>query len=324
MIRRWALLFPILLAGCADSTLLHEILPTPPPPVVAQTRAKHTEEFVVKEIVRSRADILWVIDNSGSMGSHQQDVIDNTSVFIQGFTQNASGADWKMGLISTDDEDAPYLGFVPGDEMNASTPNNIARFQAAVRRLGVNGNGEERLYDPLIDHLNRHPTFLRTGAMFFLIVVSDEEEQSRQFTTLQFIANVRSRVPGPDRWVTYGVLGDTAHTCGSLDYRGSRYEDFILQTLGKMFLICSDFGTSLAEIALDMGSRMEAPKLDLQNRPILSSLKVYYLDRVLPGGPKASGGLWTYDLRMNSVIFHDLIFAGGDLEKVRVEYETQE
>lgn len=303
------------LSGCAESTFLHEV-------IAPLERPKRTEEFVIKEIVRSRADILWVIDNSGSMNSYQEAVIRNTETFIREFSKNTVGTDWKMGLLSTDTNDPPYIGFRPGDELTSTTINPVLLFQAAVGRLGTYGDGTEKVYDPVILALDRFPTFLRPGAKLFIIVVSDEEEQSRSYSTATFLSTLRSRLAAPDHLITYSVLGDDAAGCYTgFRYAGSRYEEFVTQSAGQRYLICSDFGTSLAQIAIDMGSHMEATKLDLQGRPILATLKVFYQDRELPGGPKAEGGFWIYDVRLNAVVFHDLQFAAGDLEKVRVEYE---
>ena len=55
-------------------------------------------------------DILWVIDNSGSMSSYQNDVIRHTDKFMNEFT-SAGRIDWRMGLISSDESEEPYLGF---------------------------------------------------------------------------------------------------------------------------------------------------------------------------------------------------------------------
>src|SRR4051812_39209706 len=55
----------------------------------------------IKEVVgNNRLDILWVIDNSGSMQQHQQNVIDNTEKFMKAFTKK-SHLDWQMGLLSS-------------------------------------------------------------------------------------------------------------------------------------------------------------------------------------------------------------------------------
>ena len=84
----------------------------------------------------SAVDILWTIDNSGSMGDHQRDVIANANSFISQFTQSTA-LEWRMGLVSTDTQDEPYVGLIPGTELNYLTPNAVTKFQQAVRRLGT-------------------------------------------------------------------------------------------------------------------------------------------------------------------------------------------
>src|SRR5690349_21372013 len=60
------------------------------------------KDYIIKNVTGGTADILWVIDNSGSMGDFQSAVIANMDRFIQTFVPLAGKAKWRMGLISTD------------------------------------------------------------------------------------------------------------------------------------------------------------------------------------------------------------------------------
>ena len=57
-----------------------------------------SERYQLSE--EGKVDIVWVIDNSGSMSSIQQSVIQNANLFIQEFTK-IRGLDWRMALVST-------------------------------------------------------------------------------------------------------------------------------------------------------------------------------------------------------------------------------
>ena len=85
---------------------------------------------------RKPVDILWVVDNSGSMSSSQQNLISNTSAFINQLVVG-NAPKWKLGLISTDTTNAPFIGFTPSTALNYQTPNAPGLFQAAVALLGT-------------------------------------------------------------------------------------------------------------------------------------------------------------------------------------------
>src|SRR4051794_7209298 len=87
-------LIAALASGCRSDDLLYLHEP--------QMGPSHALSHKIKDISgNSDVDILWVIDNSGSMKEYQQHVIINTLAFMQNFTAN-TGLRWKMGLLSTD------------------------------------------------------------------------------------------------------------------------------------------------------------------------------------------------------------------------------
>ena len=58
--------------------------------------------YQARDIFRdAKIDILFVVDNSGSMGQIQNNIIANAALFMESFLQN-NDMQWKMGIISTD------------------------------------------------------------------------------------------------------------------------------------------------------------------------------------------------------------------------------
>ena len=103
---------------------------------------------------------------------------------------------------------------------------------------------------------------------------------------------------------------------------GSRYGEFIQSTRGKAYPLCSsNFGANLADLGKDLVSRITAPKLFLETRPRVSTLRVVYHGSDVPAGVPGSGGHWYFDQGLNAIIFHDLSFAPGDDEEVQVIYD---
>src|SRR5687767_15154056 len=66
-------------------------LPSPPPTTV-------TDVFV--QVTTPKVDVLWVIDNSGSMEDEQADLVANFPAFMDFFL--GSGLDYHIGVTSTD------------------------------------------------------------------------------------------------------------------------------------------------------------------------------------------------------------------------------
>jgi hypothetical protein len=319
----WILTLLVLLSCGRNTDFLHHIVPTPPPELLSKS-------YPVKELVGdSRVDILWVIDNSGSMYEDQMEVIRNTKVFMDEFTLKTV-VDWKMGLISTDQNGRPYVGFPGTPALDKKSPDPVGVFQAAVGNLGTSGSAEEMLYTPVKKALTSHPDFLRDDAMLAIIHISDAPEQSWDLTSQEFLDFLAIEKGDLVRVLGYGVLwpeewcpqfsGDDLFT-----FAGSKYEELFSAIKGKTYPLCNmDFGRDLADLGKDIVKRITSPRIPLTKRPKVSTIRVIYKDQDLPGGLKEEGGFWIYDFGLNAILFHDLDFAPGDKEEVKVEYREDD
>jgi hypothetical protein len=270
----------------------------------------------------SRVDVLWVIDNSGSMGKYQKEVIRNTQVFMENFVQIPQ-LQWKMGLLSTDKDNPPYLGFATGDEFDYSSRDPVGRFQAAVGRLGTSGDPTERTLLPIIQTLTANHSFLSPGASLALIFVTDAKEQS-SIPSKDFLDFLTSKLGSLKFASVYGAIAANDLGCdteeGEWKYQGSPYDEVIRATNGLVFPLCSpNFGANLAQIGKTIVSRVVKPKVHLPFRPIVDRLRVLHRDIELPRGFPEEGGIWTYDFELNAILFHTLDFAPNDSEEVEVE-----
>ena len=280
-----------------------------------------SKSYTVQEFVGSRAEIIWVIDNSGSMKSFQQSVIQNMQIFIDTFAKSAKGSDWRMGLLSTDKNDHPYIGFIPYNYLESVEPNPAVRFNRAVASLGVEGGSDEESFYPIQMALTIYKDFLREGSKLFLIVVSDEKEHGNMPVDdfLQYLYTLRA----PEDIATYGVLGMKEQKCGTDNYFGGRYHEFIEKTNGLMFSICSsDYGEGLAKFASDIAQKTSNSKIQLKDPPVSDTIEITYRGKRLLRGRAAEGASWNYNSVENSIHFHNLEFlVGFDLEKVKVSFE---
>lgn len=179
-------------AGCSKSTDSFDIL---------SDSADFKQEAVY---VPKKIDILWVVDNSGSMKTSQDNLASNFQSFISRFQQY--NYDFHMAVVTTDGWE---IEFYPNDSqvankpkfrdgagsdplnhsgvfvMDKNTPNLSNVFSKNIR-VGTNGSGDERAFESLKRSLtlqhNIDLGFRRPDAFLAVIIVSDEEDFSHNGT----------------------------------------------------------------------------------------------------------------------------------------------
>lgn len=152
-------------------------------------------------------DLLFVIDNSGSMADEQQNLIASVPGFIDGIQQRLGvQTDYHVGVVSTDDATFNATGCqelgalvtrTDGDLSSASdcgpyasgrsymTPDDdLESAFACAAQLGIDGNGIERPMDALASALNPEGSlqgcndgFLRDDALLVIVLITDEEDE---------------------------------------------------------------------------------------------------------------------------------------------------
>jgi hypothetical protein len=139
-------------------------------------------------------DILWVIDNSGSMATSQTNLANNFAAFISRF--NTKGYDFHMGVTTTDAFYSDF-GYTSAYSrlrdgvgatrsgvyvMDPSTPDLENVFKKNVK-MGTAGSGDERALSSmkatLLNTWDANVSFRRPEAFLAVIIVSDEEDFSQ-------------------------------------------------------------------------------------------------------------------------------------------------
>lgn len=316
--RIFAISFLGLILGCDKPTNFNYLVP--------ETKTVRKEVSIKQLIGTNQLDILWVIDNSGSMRDHQQNVIRNMNKFITALTSSSS-LDWKSGLISTSEGELPFGGFAPGDEWLYSDPNVGRKMETAVGRLGTSGDATERTFTPVLDALQRYPNFLRSGGAFAIIVISDAPEQSdiNADDFVQALSNYKGGLAGT---YFYGFL-NPRDWCYPTDdtwaWLGSPFQQVNTQIKGKFYKLCDpDFATNLADLGKNLGEQVSKSRIYLKEVPRIETIRVFYKGQELPGGPQNMGGQWIYRVDLNAIEFHDLSFAPGPNESVQLRYDVDD
>ncbi|MBX9768646.1 MAG: hypothetical protein K2X47_15335, partial [Bdellovibrionales bacterium] len=189
--------------------------------------------------LNNKVDILWVVDNSGSMQPAQDNLVANFRTFVTDFSSKAY--DFSMSVVTTEAylaasqfRNDPNRAKFRDRGLNSagqwittgipriipSTPNLIDTFVLNARQ-GISGSGDERAFSSLKEAI-LHPVnspALRDGAFLAVIIVSDEDDFSS---------------PTRPEWSwTRGGTADHSYTSPGLETVSS-YVDFLDQVTGSV------------------------------------------------------------------------------------------
>ncbi len=298
-------------------------------------------------------DVVMIIDNSGSMGTIQDNIVANASLFFKEFAKQ-DYLEWKLGLLSTDQFDDPYLGFetpFSSDLIKDYDPSSfnqaVAQFQRAVEGLGTNGAIDEYTFYNIERALNDYSgnrgqtPFVRATSHLFFIMVTDEPEQSEDgfgvnYEPITFLNRIRAFAGSNKRVRFYGAFDHQVFTnCRGSSWRRQEWLDnpfdrLIKASEGFAISACiDDFGSQLSRIAEDIVSLVSLPSLLLKRRPKSETVEVFYQEAVvgqngisyldpvkLKSGLRENGGKWYYDATTNTINFYSVDFV-KDIENDR-------
>jgi hypothetical protein len=172
----------VLLAACGKDSPTYGILPS------GQTFKQS------KAVFNNQLDILWVVDNSGSMSPLQNNMVNNFTSFIKDF--QSKGYDFHMAVTTTEaykseaqfSNNSTLAKFLDGTDSTShtgifdilpTTPNLNNVFVTNASQ-GSNGSGDERAFSSMRDALNSklNTGFLRSQSFFAVIILSDEDDFS--------------------------------------------------------------------------------------------------------------------------------------------------
>lgn len=268
-------------------------------------------DFYEQEEVAS-ADILFVIDNSCSMYSHQTNLANNFNSFINVFA--ISGVDYQIAFITTDDE-----AFVDNSIIDSSNSDPVNAVSDLINTIGISGSGLERglqmSYNATQPGGDAAPggSFLRSDARLVIIYLSDEPDQSYRFSSLtiqDYSAHISSLKPMQDQVVVHAVAGDHPSGCSSPYAQfGDGYYDMVQEFNGTFMSICAtDYGIQMDTLARDS---ILLTTFELSEKPIEESIAV-----TVDGVPAVD---WSYDAVDNVVIF-DLTAIPATNSEIYIDY----
>jgi len=267
-----------------------------------------TEMFYQDHILD--VDMLFVVDNSCSMGFNQDNLIDNFSSFINVFS--SAGADYRIAFITTDDPE-----FVGKVYVDSSFPNPTRYATNLISSIGTSGSvteqGIQQAYDatqPFAD-AGVGSSFLRTDARFVVIFISDEPDFTALVTPLELSYHLLGMKTSNDLIAAHAVAGDYPSGCsgnGRANF-GEGYYDVVMNLGGSFISICSNnWGLDLDRVA----RRSVLPgRFEVSSIAIEESILVY-VNGILSND-------WYYEESTNSVIFSSPPDSGSE---ILISYST--
>lgn len=276
------------------------------------------------EVSNPEIDILFVVDNSYSMDSHQRNLIANIDTFVSAFFQRAN-IDYHIGVLSTDMENGwgggsrqKCCGELIGTTrfVSRSTVNGVSELGQNLR-IGVGGSATETVFDPVAAALQSplsttiNNGFYRSNAFLALIFITDAEDQGK-YTPKAFhdlLVNIKGQA---DKIVGFGVVVPTGvpdSQCPRDDYSAEpvRIEQFLdlLPNRGKNILsLCDpDYGNRIAQMADELVKYVGNTIL-LNRPPIPETIRVMFGSSEIPKGYKDG---WSFDAARNAIILGDEI-----------------
>ena len=309
--------------------------------------------------INSKIDILWVVDNSLSMDPLQQNLIANFEMFINNFT--TKDFDYRMAVTTNDSylhgslywndpslarvrdgADGVFSGF---PFITPFIPNIVQNFMINATQ-GVNGSGDERAFQSMLDTLASplNADFRREEAYFSVVILSDEDDftdysrpeyswlsggvADHSYTNpgLMSIDEVMERLDAltgstPERRRynvnAIAVLDDACRKkkgMNSAALVGVRYMELVNRTGGVLGSVCdSSYANSLKFIQERIVQL--ATEFPLSGDPNPETIKVYVNGQLWP---KSTVNGWSYDADRNVIRFHgsmeDLPPAGATIQ----------
>lgn len=313
-----------------------------------------SEESTFKQstsIVPRKIDILWVIDNSGSMATSQANIASNFSSFIQTF--QTKNYDFQIGVTTTD----AYFGYHYNSNNNSklknnstysildkNTPNLTNNFIANITQ-GTSGSGDERAFMSMKNALQNplNSALKRNGSFLAVIIVSDEEDFSHYdyqngissyyftenysdpnlYSVQSYVDFLSSYTNSTAQVKNFSVSTINIQDAACLALLGggrkisTRYGQLADATGGTKASLCGNFAASLQAISDTVLALSSVFQLDRE--PIESTISIT-VNGVAVAKSATNG--WSYIASTNSIAFNGTAIPPADAN-IKVNFDPK-
>lgn len=301
-----------------------------------------------------KLDVLFLIDNSGSMQTSQNNLANNFPSFINRFIDK--GYDFRLAVATSDayrsatnakfkSGTTPAIYVIDKADYNLSLQSEkdklISDFSANVR-VGVTGHGDERAFSSFQASLTStdNANFHRPDAYLAVVIVSDEEDYSHAdlnfiepstatnvdvsplYTVASyktFLEQFTNGLSTQDFSVsTISILDSACQTqLGAGRKIGYRYMALADMTGGTKNSLCAAFDATLDNISSSIASQTSA-EFQLNKKPIVNSIRVL-IDGVLV--PESSTDGWSYNSTTNTIKINGATYRPGSGSNIVINFD---
>jgi hypothetical protein len=332
--------------GCAsENNFSSDLLDFPDSKPKAPENPTVTDRIV--QVTTPKVDVLFVVDNSCSMGPFQTLLSEEFPAFMRTFDN--SGLDYHIGVTSTDTTTDPsdrcYSSRAPGLNgrlnryqgllwIDENTPDPVLIF-SGMAVLGSDGSGCEKglgaAYRALEDQWEYNAGFYREDAAIHTIIVSDEEDQTEDdnppVITLREFENWYDGLKDDVEARTFSSIvcteagSNNGASCSTFNI-GDRYMQ-VTDSIGGLTwdILDENFGVLLDELGLlAAGLKVE---YFLSNVPVPETIEVSVITPAggvtfKEQGTEEEGGDYIFDDVRNAIVFHT--FVPEPLDQVEITY----
>jgi len=266
------------------------------------TRAKVTSELVhgiqgieiIDTIVipksdEAKVDILFVIDNSGSMSGFQKSLSANIDKFISIFAHAPQIPDFKIGVITTDNANPKFF-----DKARMIIDKNafISEFKSSIM-AGTSGSATEKGLE--MATIAVKSSFSRSDAMLFVNMISDENDDSPE--SARYYVEQMKTVKGSKK-VTVNAIYES---------KSAKHYEAAIITGG----LCAQMNSEYGSLLTDIGSTVLAL---IKTLPLSETPKD--TGKIQVSVNKKGATNFTYNSKLNSVDFSSPLNPGAVVDMV--------
>ncbi len=253
------------------------------------------------------ADLLFVVDNSGTMSEEQHRLASSLGGLMVLLDETL--ADFRLGVITTDVEDPDHRGRLQGEPpvLGPDTPDLPGAFVANAH-VGTGGSRDEQGLTALglamteaVD-AGYNGGFFRPGARLHAVVVSDEDDHGEDGVE-ELLSQLAVDVPDSAQFAVHAIVGDVPDGCLAPDAvadPGPRYLEAARRSEGYSGSICLADWTPLLE-SIGLAALGLQDTFPLSHEPDQSTIEVRVDGVQIP--ERESDG-WTYEPGINAVVLH--------------------
>ncbi len=262
----------------------------------SQKSVSFTVSSLYKQMVQNvkvneyqKVDILFVIDNSGSMAYEQKSMASR----VRNFLDVVKGLDWQIAVTTTDPENkalgdgrlVPLYGKSGSYILTSAMSDADARYTLGMtlQRPETGSGSEQGIYaayraiERSLSASGGNANFIRNDSQLAVVLISDEDESANgpKNDPANFIKFVRDSFGGQKAMSFHSVIarpGDKACLSGEGYSAGYRYEQISNLTGGVIGDVCAtDYAAQVQGIA--EGVRKTLKSITLSCAPVVDAMR---------------------------------------------------